>query len=307
MKTRSIRLILFGIVPIALSILSCSSTQLFASPTPTPTNTATITPTSTTTPTATPVPPPPFTIEPCVFEEDCPQANLVTTYLDSDLQTDVQNRIVFPFEDKLRLNKGWCAKDETFLAQNMEHIHYIFEIDGISYLDYATIKTGYWWEDDPADSNPCTFIGAMLSDFEIDQKHLVIIGFRFDAEVNDGWESFAPFTGVVQLELIPAYLPTPTNTETPTPTNTPRPLPTIPYYTATPACAVTSKIDISNTTGGIVTLYLKGPASFMFYVSQGDSSLSVCSGTYSYTAYGCGGASDTGTMSSGESHEFFCQ
>lgn len=307
MKRISIRKILFGIIPVALSILSCSTTQLFASPTPTLTATSTITPTSTSTPTSTPVPPPPFSIDACVFEEDCPQANLVTTYLDSDLQNDVQNRIVFPFEDKLRVNRGWCAKDETFLAENMEHISYIFNIDGISYLDYATIKTGMWWGDDPANAIPCTFIGAMLSDFQIDQKHLLIIGFSFDAEVNDGWESFAPAPYAVQLELVPAYLPTPTYTMIPTATNTPRPLPTIPYYTATPACAINSSIAISNTTGGLVTLYLSGPASFTFYINAGDSSLPVCSGTYSYTAYGCGGAKDTGTMSAGESHEFFCQ
>jgi hypothetical protein len=260
-----------------------------------------MTPTSTTTPTSTPVPPPPFTISACVFNEDCPQANLVTTYLDSDLQLDVQNRIVFPFDDKLRLNRGWCAKDETFLDENLKHITYIFDIDGISYLDFATIKPGLSSRDDiPI---PCTFIGAMLSDFQIDQNHLVIMGFRFDAEVNDGWESYAPFAYTIQLELAPAYLPTPTNTAIPTPTKTPRPLP---IYTATPSCQVNSKIDISNTTGGLVTLYLRGPASFTFYINPGDTSLSVCSGTYSYTAYGCGGASDTGTMSSGESHEFFC-
>ena len=309
MKTRSLRRILFGIVPIALSILSCSSIQLFASPTPTATNTSTQTqtPTSTSTPTATPIPPPPFTIEPCVFEEDCPQANLITNYLDSKLEYNTRTRIAFPFDDKIRLNKAWCTKDETFLEDNLEHITYIFEIDGISYLDYATITPGIWWEDDSAEAIPCTFIGALLSDFQIDQNHLVRIGFSFDSEVNDGWESFAPFTSVFLMDLAPSFIPTPTNTETPTPTNTPRPLPTIPYYTATPACDIDSSIDISNTTGGQVTLYLKGPGAFTFYINPGDSSLPVCSGTYSYTAYGCGGASDTGTMSGGESHEFYCQ
>lgn len=305
MKLRSIRRILFGIVPIALSMLACSTTQLFASPTPTLTATSTITPTSTSTPTSTPVPPPPFTISSCVFEEDCPQARLFTTYMDSDLQWDVQNRVVFPFDDTVRLNQAWCAKDETFLESNLEHIKYIFEIDGISYLDYATIKPGVWWGDgDPADAIPCTFIGAMLSDFVVDQNHLIIIGFSFDTEVNDGWESIAPSGKAVQLEMVPVFIPTATATAIPTATNTPRPLP---VYTATPTCVVDSSIDISNTTGGLVTLYLKGPGSFTFYINPGDSSLPVCSGTYSYTAYGCGGASDTGTMSGGESHEFFCQ
>jgi len=311
-KAHSFRLLLLGIVPIFLSILSCSSTQqLFATPTPTPTNTltptVTNTATSTTTPTVTPVPPPPVTITSCVFQDDCPEANLVSSYLQTDLEDNVLTQVVFPYDDKVRLNIGWCTKDESALDLSTQHISFIFEIDGVSYLDYATIKPGFWWGDDPSNQIPCLFIGAMLSGFQIGQNHQVRIGYSFDAEVSDGWTSMAPFTDVFILDLNPAFIPTATPTETPTPTSTPRPLPTIPYYTSTPACESSSQLDISNTTGGQVTLYLSGPASYVFYINQGDTSLSVCSGTYSYTAYGCGGASDTGTMTSGESHEFYCQ
>jgi Bacterial SH3 domain len=72
------------------------------------------------------------------------------------------------------------------------------------------------------------------------------------------------------------------------------------------SCDPSGSIDISNTTGGTVTLYLSGPASYTFTLGTGDTTISVCPGTYSYTAYGCGGASTSGTMSTGESHEFYC-
>ena len=87
----------------------------------------------------------------------------------------------------------------------------------------------------------------------------------------------------------------------------PTPPPTKVPSTVTPPCSATGILSIQNDTGGSVTLYLSGPTNFTFYLSTGNSTLSVCPGTYSYTAYGCGGATDAGTMSSGESHTFFCK
>ena len=72
------------------------------------------------------------------------------------------------------------------------------------------------------------------------------------------------------------------------------------------SCDLSSSIDITNDTGGTVTLYLSGPANYSFTLGTGDNTVSVCPGTYSYTAYGCAGASETGAMSAGESHRFFC-
>jgi hypothetical protein len=309
MKARSLRLLVAAISPILLGILACSSpVVLFATATPTATNT----PTVTLTPTATPVP---IFLSSCVFYEDCPEAHLVTNYLATDLQTNVLTTVVIPSDDKIRLNTGWCTKDEATLQASLPFITYIFEINGVSYVQYATIKHGFWWGDDPSNHSPCVFIGAMLSGFHIGENQQVKIGYSFNAEVSDGWTTRAPFTDVYLLDLEPANIPTVTPTETPTqtptststPTNTPYPTWTIPYYTPTPSCSASSSLYISNTTGGLVTLYLSGPASFVFYLNSGDTTLSVCSGTYSYTAYGCGGATDTGSMSSGESHEFYCQ
>lgn len=87
----------------------------------------------------------------------------------------------------------------------------------------------------------------------------------------------------------------PGNNNNPPPANTPP-----------PSCDPTDSIDITNSTGGNVTLYLSGPASYTYNLGTGDTTLYVCPGTYDYTAYGCGGASDTGSMSTGESHEFYC-
>lgn len=85
------------------------------------------------------------------------------------------------------------------------------------------------------------------------------------------------------------------------------PMPVVVQPTAAPACSVTTAIYINNTTGGTLTLYLSGPAKYTFYVSSGNQTINVCNGTYSYTAYGCGGAVRTGSMSSGDTHDFWCE
>ena len=55
------------------------------------------------------------------------------------------------------------------------------------------------------------------------------------------------------------------------------------------------KVTINNQTGGSVTLYLTGPKSYTFYLAAGKSSIEVEKGKYNFTAYGCGGASHSGT------------
>ncbi len=85
------------------------------------------------------------------------------------------------------------------------------------------------------------------------------------------------------------------------------PLPTVMLPTAAPACDRGGTISIKNDTGGQVTIYMSGTASFTFYVAAGNQTISVCPGSYSYTAYGCGGASRTGSVSDGDEIEFWCE
>jgi len=59
----------------------------------------------------------------------------------------------------------------------------------------------------------------------------------------------------------------------------------------------TVPVSIINNTGGAVSLTLRGPCSYTFYVVGGSSSIAVLPGSYSYTAYGCGGTTLSGTRS----------
>lgn len=82
--------------------------------------------------------------------------------------------------------------------------------------------------------------------------------------------------------------------------------PTNPPAEPTAACDASETISIINDTGGVVTLYLTGPAKFTFRIGTGSQTISVCPGSYSYTGYGCGGASKNGTVSPGEEITFYC-
>jgi hypothetical protein len=73
------------------------------------------------------------------------------------------------------------------------------------------------------------------------------------------------------------------------------------------ACDQKGKIQISNTTEAVVELHLTGTGPYLFYLKAGDTTLEVCIGQYHYLAYGCGGATSSGTMSTGDTHQFFCK
>jgi hypothetical protein len=110
------------------------------------------------------------------------------------------------------------------------------------------------------------------------------------------------------VDIPPTPLPTATHTPHPTKTNTPRPQPinTLPPPpTPLPPCELSS-IEIQNDTGAAMSLILSGPYSYSFWLGTCTTNISVCPGSYDYTAYGCG-SSATGTMSSGGSHRFWCE
>jgi hypothetical protein len=79
--------------------------------------------------------------------------------------------------------------------------------------------------------------------------------------------------------------------------------------TPTPDTRPRVTVTIINDTGGTLTLSLSGPASYRFTFSPGRHTIQVVPGTYSYTAWGCGGASTSGThdLSEGDEWRFWCR
>jgi len=279
--------------------------RLFATETPT----ATPTPTTTPTPTVTPLPP--LDLQPCPRGADCPGAVGIYDIITGDVESGVEYSVDVPYDQAVSFHAGWLVQDDFILTQNMEHMQHFVEIDGVNYWqDYFLGSPAPFSYDNDPTVYSSIWQGVVISGWKVGQPHRVRIGFTFDEQITDGWEVYPKGTVIEFLYNInpvvrPTDTPTPTATFTPVPTATPV-RPTAIPYTSTPSCSENATITINNTTGGKVTLYLNGPAKYTFSLGTGYTYLKVCSGSYSYTAYGCGGANDTGTINGGEEHEFYC-
>jgi hypothetical protein len=56
-----------------------------------------------------------------------------------------------------------------------------------------------------------------------------------------------------------------------------------------------AKVTVDNRTGGWITLKLYGPQEYNFNLAPGTTKIEVAKGKYTYTVWGCGGASLSGT------------
>jgi hypothetical protein len=301
--------------------------QLLATATPTPTNTSTVTntPTATQTPTATPTrtytptptatPVPPLAITGCLDPQDCPDARPVHSFFAADEPINYGGMypVTVPADTSLYFTQRWCALDTMNLMNSLKKFEYIFLIDGVSYV--GLLKRGDTTmtdSKDPKITYPCVSVGGYLSGWKAGESHTITIGGRITAETSDGWDTYQPREDVIKYVVGPVNVTaTPTQTRTPTRTRTPTPRPTYtpaPYIPPTPACGEKGHIVIDNATGGIITLYLSGPTAYTFQLGDGRTTLEVCGGSYTFTAYGCGGASLSGTIgTSGDTyHKFSC-
>lgn len=300
--------------------LSCSAVPqgiqgLFASKTPTPTNTATSTPTPTVTPTPTKTPLPPMMLYNCVFIENCPEAISVYDVSSSPIYRNGLNIVEVPVNQPVQLLQDWTTLTQGILDQSLPNIQWVFSIDGQDYFNPTWLEDGVIFDEDNSSIEyPGKWFGVVMSGWKLGETHVVKMGIIINETANDGWGVYDAGTNfVTTYNFIPVLLPTATATPKPTRTDTPRPT-AIPYTKTpkptlaptNPPCVIDSVIEIDNTTGGIVTLKLSGPMQYRFDLATGHTTLNVCSGSYSYKAWGCGGATDSGTINSNEAHEFYC-
>lgn len=137
-----------------------------------------------------------------------------------------------------------------------------------------------------------------------------VIGMAYDCEWlkvrtmqgAEGWVSKDLVIYDIPCSEIPAAS-IPATPIPPPPTETP-----VPVQEKKEQSGPTVKIPIQNNTGGSLTLTLSGPAQYSFTLGPGKHTITVVKGTYNFTAYGCGGASDSGSrvLKSGIEWEWFC-
>jgi hypothetical protein len=305
-----------AVVGMGIAMSGCGAiSQMLASATPTPTQTPTITltptntATATATATATPVPPPPVTITRCLGLDDCAQVRSILSFFAKGQEpaTGQKYPVTIPAVTRLHFYWGWCATDQVTLMSSIKQYEFIFKIDDVSYVDKLERgESDIIDSQDPKVTRPCIAVGGYLTGWKPGETHTITIGGKVTAQTSDGWDTYPPGESVTSYVLSPIDVtntPVPTltftPTRTPTRTHTPLPLPTrtpAPYIEPTVVCGETGGITLDNATNGIVTIYLKGPASYTYMLPIGSTKYTVCGGSYTFTAYGCGGASISGKI-----------
>lgn len=298
MKTRKI-VFSIGLIILILVVSSCSFSvegvkDLFPSRTPTSTATPTATATSTATPTATSTPLAPFTLKPCVFLEECPDALPLEEIMGSSIEFDVVNNVSIPYTQAAQLMVGWFAIDESTLADNLEHIQWFFTVDGQDYFNDKWLEGGGTPDDDnPSILYPGQWFGVEMSGWKVDEPHFIRLGYVVDAPISNGWEEYAAgYTYLMSWYVKPANLPTatpePTLTRTPTITPTPLPRPTstkglLPTYTTGPALTLDITLRVDNKCGESHTVVFNGPMRLKYTVPANSKlEYQAAHGTYTW-------------------------
>jgi hypothetical protein len=306
----------FSIVVILIlggSLMGCAAVEaIFATPTPTPTQTSTSTqtPTSTLTPTFTltptrtltftPTPPAPVSIHGCLTAADCLDMKLIESLLPGTVKPEFNQEypLTIVYTTQMRVFVAWCARDRATLDQNLLSIKFVFNIDGQPYVN--TLQRNYTTTADSQNPNltyPCMAVGGVMTGWRAGQSHRLALGLARAADLNDGWKNAPAGTDVITYLVQPVELPT----STPLPTQTLTPT-LVPYVAPTfPTCSEkNSPIVVDNQTGAPIELHLSGNgASYILLLTTGVNTINVCSGSYSFTAYGCGGRNLSGTMTTG--------
>jgi hypothetical protein len=302
------------------SLSSCSSpANWFATATPSPTNTPTLTftPTPTNTPTLTatptitdtlkprPTPVSPVTLTGCTYWA-CPPSKTIQDILGNSYGKNAQFdkvKVNIASTDAIHFYISYCARTKAILDENLPKIQFFYYIDGFSYSEslkgenYTAYTTQH-----PSVLASCYEMDVVASGWKTGQSHLVSIGLRFLAPVNNGWDAYIAGLSYPNIYNILPSDPTPTPLA---PAGKPVPVP--------PAvnCMVNSNIIISNKSGAAFTLYLSGPGNFVFNLGADEySTVKVCSGSYTYTIQGtCSGkpASGSGQISDGDQVSFVCR
>ena len=320
-----------GLVSIIIVMTSCNFLpqgikNLFATKTSTSTSTpkATSTPRATATPTSTataiPTPMPPVMIYPCVFLEECSQAKPIEDYIDSDAAASDYYFLQIPYNQPIQLITGWYAKNEDFLQDNLEHIQWVFTIDGQDYTNLNWIEGG---EVPDAESEyiayPGKWFGVVMQGWEIGETHEIKIGITFTETIYDGWENTDAGTSyITTYELIAANLPTATFTPQATATRTPvvaTRAPAAQSTTAVPSSDDNASVEhrlgtvpvtITNNKSVAVRIVAVGPTTYTVTVNGGQTiNVRWAPGSYSLTAYVNGSYYASTTWDVNENHALF--
>lgn len=101
-----------------------------------------------------------------------------------------------PRSRMLMAGNGWCATDWETLEQNFSAISYTFEINDVAVPEENVIITDY----DSEDGAACREFSIVLMGWP-EGEHLIRITMVFEAEINDGWDTYTPGTTLYEYHV----------------------------------------------------------------------------------------------------------
>ncbi|MFH2038021.1 MAG: carboxypeptidase-like regulatory domain-containing protein [Chloroflexota bacterium] len=173
-------------------------------------------------------------LAPCPYYDMCPGALFINTLIPGELEPGRVEKVDVPYDSPVSFYIGWVARDHTILAQNMNNMQFFFMIDGQNYWDdaFMGMPGAYTFEEEPNTEYVSQGAGVELSGWKIDQPHEIRIGYSINAEINDGWDTYASGTVIEHVYMINPIIPA---LETSTVTTHPP--------TASPEIPLTGKIE----------------------------------------------------------------
>lgn len=259
----------------------------------------------------------------CPFTVGCPAIADVQQFIQGQVLPGNTYTVEVPYNAPLRIGAYWMSFKPGAANIDQNALRFFFEIDGRDYSkseDVAVILLAD--PNAPTKKRPAAGIGYILQGWEAGKPHTIRVGYEFLKKVVDAGTTYEPGTNVYTTYIVTpvenisikptstSILPPgvkPTNTLTVKPTNTRTVAPTGTSPTATKTCELGTVVTVINDTGGQVTIHFTGPAMFSFSLVPGTHQLRLCTGQYQYTAVGCNGATQTGTVGNGDEIEFWCE
>ena len=174
------------------------------------------------TPTPTTTPLPLLTLAPCPYSDMCPGALIVDDLIPGNFEPGVVNNVDVPYDQPISFYTAWIAKDNTILAENLEHMQFYVKIDGINYWDDSFMGTPepYVFEEEPNTEYASQWAGVeLLVGRSGNLKRSASVS-PSPSRFNDGWKTYASgtvFEDVYDMNPIlpPQETPTPSTNLTP--------------------------------------------------------------------------------------------
>lgn len=132
---------------------------------------------------------PTLQFEPCAINLACPDALPIFQVIGKPdpYESNIEYSASITSHDFIRFSSGWCTYDQQLLYENLQHIRFIFAIDGVSYAD----KLGSQYNNVPSSEDPnmnlfCYNIGIGVSNWQSGALYTISIGPVLDMDLYDG-------------------------------------------------------------------------------------------------------------------------